>query len=279
MPWAKIDDNIFFNPKVFVISPEAKLLYIGGIVYASRFMTDGQITDADLPKLARMTGMQSNSILVSELVSSELWHETADGYQINDYLEYNPSREHVESVREKRREAGRKGGRPTQKQIGKQIGKQGGDSYIQDTTPVKDDKSISQNPFANQIANQIALPQDTEAAAALQAVEDAFGKLRLPQQQLTMDDILATFDEFRAAGRADWWKAAIDESLKYGGSSWSYMAKVLDTSKGKGQKPGYVNGAGSKSKGKGKQREHVPNDYESLKARYVPTDLEDIIEH
>lgn len=279
MTWAKIDDNIFFNPKVFVISPEAKLLYIGGIVYASKFMTDGRIATDDLPKLSRMTGMLPDSNLVSELVGTELWHETPDGYEINDYLEYNPSREHIETVREKRREAGRKGGRPSQKQIGKQIGKQGGDSYIQDTVPVEViPKSISQNPFANQNANQIALPQDTEAAAALQAVEDAFGQLRLPQQQMTMDDILTTFDEFRAAGRADWWKAAIDESLKYGGSSWSYMFKVLSSAKQKGHKPGYTNGTGSKGKGKGKP-EQQPNDYDGLKARYVPAGYEDIIDH
>ena len=79
------------------------------------------------------------------------------------------------------------------------------------------------------------LPTDAEWAAAFQGFEAAIGRVT---SGYTLQEMRETFDELRAANRLDWWQAAIDETMRCEGNSWTYMARVIDGSTKRGMKPG-----------------------------------------
>ncbi len=108
MAWVRLDDRFYDNPKIIGLSDQAVLLYISALCYSS-----GQLTDGFIPEKAlRRIGWRSDDLEsdVTELVNAGLWEPTDGGYMIHDYLEYNPSREELEDLREKRSQAGRRGG-------------------------------------------------------------------------------------------------------------------------------------------------------------------------
>lgn len=93
MSWVKLDDRIFDNPKIAVLSAEAKVAYLKSITYCARELTDGRIPR---PIAHEYAGKPK---VVRELVPA-LW-ETPDTltYGVHDYLKYNPTRAQVEAER------------------------------------------------------------------------------------------------------------------------------------------------------------------------------------
>ena len=113
MAWLKLDDQIFLNRKVAQCDTSAKMLYIVGLSYCANQLTDGFIPEATLPLLAGMAGLdwQIAKQSASKLLDVCLWSATQNGWQIPDYLEYNPSREQVIHNAQVRADAGKAGGR------------------------------------------------------------------------------------------------------------------------------------------------------------------------
>jgi hypothetical protein len=103
VPWLKLDDGLPEHPKFVALPDTAKWLWIVGLCYAGRYLTDGYIPDRALN--TRQRGQARH------LEAARLWirHPDNHGWLIHAYLEYNPSREHVETERRRRQEAGRKG--------------------------------------------------------------------------------------------------------------------------------------------------------------------------
>lgn len=95
MSWVKLDDNFVGHPKVVGLSDRAFRVHVRAISYSARQLTDGHIPAGALRELA------ASRKAVTELISASLWHESGDGYQINDYLAYNPSRSKVLADRAK----------------------------------------------------------------------------------------------------------------------------------------------------------------------------------
>ena len=110
MPWAKLDDQFFYNKKIAQVDGPAKLLYIAGLVYASNQLTDGFIPERAVKFIASTADVANCHDFARQLLDVGLWVATDDGYQINDYLEWNPSKEQVERTRAARAEAGQRGG-------------------------------------------------------------------------------------------------------------------------------------------------------------------------
>jgi len=108
MPWVKLDDKFPDHPKVVAAGPMAGWLYICGLAYANRMLTDGFIPTAQVRRLVDIRGTQA---LADRLVEVGLWHQMEGGYQIHDYLEYQPSKDAAEDISRARAEAGRKGGK------------------------------------------------------------------------------------------------------------------------------------------------------------------------
>ncbi len=111
--WVKLDDNFPHHEKLMAVSPEAAALHVGALCYAGRLLTDGRIPRSALPILWPALTKTKHVLepLASELVEAGLWECFEDGYQIHDFLDYNPSRANAAARRAQKVDSGRKGGR------------------------------------------------------------------------------------------------------------------------------------------------------------------------
>ncbi|MDE2103216.1 MAG: hypothetical protein KGL39_38575 [Patescibacteria group bacterium] len=111
MPWARLDDRFHDNRKVRRVwrkQPAALGLHIMAITYSSCHLLDGHV-DTDWLE-DQVPSEKRRTALTSALVDAGLWTPNGDGFVVNDYLEFNPSRADVEKLRAEKREAGRRGG-------------------------------------------------------------------------------------------------------------------------------------------------------------------------
>lgn len=134
MTWAKVDDRFHEHPKLAAAGAAAWGMWLAGIAYCNRALTDGFIPDAVAEGLGgrwrvRQGGQTWQMIarcgdvevvvdadwIAVALVDAGLWHRVDGGYQIHDYADFQPLRAEVmaarTSVSEARKEAGAVGGR------------------------------------------------------------------------------------------------------------------------------------------------------------------------
>ncbi len=97
MPWVKLDDQFPDHPKIVEAGPLAGWLYVAGLAYCGRFITDGFIPRGQVRRLADLDDPMA---LAARLVAVHLWEEAEDGYHVHDYLHYNPSSAQVKHERE-----------------------------------------------------------------------------------------------------------------------------------------------------------------------------------
>jgi len=106
--WFRLDGDFVENPKVVALSDRAFRLYMAGLCYSSRNLTDGLLTDRAVKVVCALTSGARRHIV--ELREANLWVPCDEGYEINDYWLYQPPAEELKGLRDKRRAAGRKGG-------------------------------------------------------------------------------------------------------------------------------------------------------------------------
>lgn len=101
MTWVKLADTFTDHPKVVAAGDRAAWLYVAGLCYCSRHLTDGEI-----PKdaLGRLCGLPQPTKLAARLVDVGLWSVTETGWAVNDYTEHQRSRNEVETLRAGTRE-------------------------------------------------------------------------------------------------------------------------------------------------------------------------------
>ena len=103
----RITLDFFGNPKVFPLSPGAKLAFIEMIAWSAWHHTDGRIRK-------RLALAKWTPDIIEELLDSDperpLLAEGDTDYFIHDYAEHQQTTADIEAVREARRAAGRKGG-------------------------------------------------------------------------------------------------------------------------------------------------------------------------
>lgn len=110
MTWVRLDDRFNEHPKVIQVGPLAGWLFMCGLTYSARNLTDGRLPYSLIPMLANFQGIATTNGMVGDdvhpydlagdLVIAGLWEEAENGdFLIHDYLEYNPSREQVLSER------------------------------------------------------------------------------------------------------------------------------------------------------------------------------------
>lgn len=130
MPWVKVDDTATEHPKIAGVGPLGLAMWVAGLAYCNRNLTDGFIPAAKARTLIDWTQTDGNGVcwqigltldgslasrgidvtsdlVIETLVDAGAWHEVNGGYEVHDYLDYQPSREQVEREREegKRRAA------------------------------------------------------------------------------------------------------------------------------------------------------------------------------
>ena len=96
MSWIKLDDQFADHPKVIAAGPLASWMYVCGLTYAGRYLTDGFIPAGQVRKLA---DVDNATELAARLVEVGLWEPTEDGYLIHDYHDYNPRADKVRAER------------------------------------------------------------------------------------------------------------------------------------------------------------------------------------
>lgn len=89
MSWAKLDDGMWSHPKFLDLSNGAIGVWSKGLSWCAQHLSDGAI-----PRTLK-TFFRATDGEVAELMRAGLWEETATGWQVHDYLEFNPSRESV----------------------------------------------------------------------------------------------------------------------------------------------------------------------------------------
>lgn len=117
--YVRVHDGLPDHPKIIEAGGEAGWLYICGLSYASR-----QLTDGVLPKrlVRRLTDGSNPEASASALLRVGLWHEGEhdcpkcaaagpDTYVIHDYLDHQRSASEVADLRAKRAAAGQRGGK------------------------------------------------------------------------------------------------------------------------------------------------------------------------
>lgn len=96
MAWVKVDDQFTDHPKIVAAGPLGGWLYVAGLCYCARYLTDGFIPRAQVRKLVDVDDVTP---LVTALLTCNLWRESQGGYIVHDYLEYNPPAERVKQER------------------------------------------------------------------------------------------------------------------------------------------------------------------------------------
>ena len=117
--YVKVHDGLPDHPKIIEAGGEAGWLYICGLAYASRQLTDGVISKRLVPRLTDGSKPEASA---SALVRVGLWHDGEhdcpscplagpDAYVIHDYLDHQRSAAEVADLRAKRAAAGQRGGK------------------------------------------------------------------------------------------------------------------------------------------------------------------------
>ena len=108
MAWFRLEGRGAFHYKVLAAGNEAYGAWCRAGQWSSDQLTDGAVPFAAAEQIAKADVWE-------KLVAARLIEATADGYQIHDFLDWNPSSEDErarrDAMREKRRESGRIGGK------------------------------------------------------------------------------------------------------------------------------------------------------------------------
>lgn len=112
MAWSRIEDTVPHHRKFATIGSEASWMYVCGLVHCNSQRSDGFIAARSVQSLGIFRRASESA---RRLVKAGLWEPVPGGYQIHDFLDYNPTRAealHQEAViREQRRQAGLASGR------------------------------------------------------------------------------------------------------------------------------------------------------------------------
>ncbi|MFI1889864.1 hypothetical protein [Streptomyces jumonjinensis] len=96
MPWVRLDDRFPSHRKVALLSDRAFRLYVSALCWASENLTEGRILDRELTVVARLRGIKAAA---KELEGAGLWDRVEGGWEIHDFLEYNPDRARIQAER------------------------------------------------------------------------------------------------------------------------------------------------------------------------------------
>lgn len=98
MAWVKVDDQFFFKPRARQAGKDGRALFWAGLCYCAANRTDGQIVHGALPFVAAMAEVEQD--IAHLLVDVGLWAKDNEGYEVIDYLKFNPSRAQLDAERE-----------------------------------------------------------------------------------------------------------------------------------------------------------------------------------
>jgi hypothetical protein len=104
MPWFRLEDSFYDNPKVTRAGNAAIGLWVRCCTWSARHLTDGHIPTTVMRGFGR-------PVDAAKLETAGLWILIDDEYLIPDWLEYNPSAAEVKQRRSEQSAIRRAGGR------------------------------------------------------------------------------------------------------------------------------------------------------------------------
>jgi hypothetical protein len=193
MAWVKIDDQLPNHVKVAYL--EDMVLPALGLNMLALCWCNSQLTDGFIPEaqVRRLAGNARWLPLAEVLVKAGFWEEVDGGYQIHDYLDYQPSKEDVLATKELKRRAGKAGGLAKAKQAAstvladaKQPASKGQADAKQNSTPYPypypspkpepPPPAISNNGTVDNADFREPLNEDTSLTEAAREYERVFGR-------------------------------------------------------------------------------------------------------
>lgn len=102
MTWVKIDDKLTTHPKWLSLSLEAKSLWFHAAVWCGAHNNDGALPEHAMALIAFSGSVPSRDVApaVDLLVKAKLWRRVpkakGGGWEINDWLTYQPSKQQVQ---------------------------------------------------------------------------------------------------------------------------------------------------------------------------------------
>ena len=96
MGWVRLDDNFADHPKVIALSDTAFRLFVTGLCYSNRHLTDGLVPYQMVNAWVGDDPMKPSD----ELEDQNLWERVDKGFLIRSYDEYQPTRDSVEAKRQ-----------------------------------------------------------------------------------------------------------------------------------------------------------------------------------
>lgn len=99
----RLYDEFLEDEDILALKDRAYRLHVSALIYCSRNLTDGFVSDRAVKVLQLILGFQVRR-WVAELVEDGLWLEVEDGFQIRNYLDFNPDAETVKAERKNARE-------------------------------------------------------------------------------------------------------------------------------------------------------------------------------
>jgi hypothetical protein len=97
-PWVKLDDSFPDHPKVLKAGDQAAWMFVCGLLYSARALTDGFIP---IDAVRRLTHLKNPMRFAQKLVEVRLWELAEGGFTIHDYAKYQRSRQQIEAERER----------------------------------------------------------------------------------------------------------------------------------------------------------------------------------
>lgn len=111
MVWVRLEDDIDEHPKLASVDDHAFAVYVCGLAYCNRNLTDGFIPSSIAMRLRTSARPK---VAITALINARLWEPVDGGWRVHDFLHYQPSRQTVEAERSQlhdvRAAAGRAGG-------------------------------------------------------------------------------------------------------------------------------------------------------------------------
>ena len=110
MAWVRLDDKRALNAKLRAAGFAARGLDEAAICWSAHEESDGFVSDADVAMLASLHGCKKPSALTDALVREGRWtrNDTRGGWDIKDYLKFNPSHAELEASRRRDRDRKRR---------------------------------------------------------------------------------------------------------------------------------------------------------------------------
>jgi hypothetical protein len=131
MPWIRIDDHYDEHPKLASVGPLGWAMWLAGLAYCNRNLTDGFIPwaiagtlvswdylDATGPSRIYVGGRDtvseegavSSEYVIMLLVEARVWDQVTGGYRVHDFDHYQPTKAVIMAERAKKVAAGTAGG-------------------------------------------------------------------------------------------------------------------------------------------------------------------------